>query len=263
MILKDIIGIIEKNLVLKPQESWDNSGLQVGSPNSNINRVMLTLDLDKQELDKAVENGVDLIITHHPFIFGSIKSIDFNTYEGAIIRELIINNINLYSMHTSLDMADFGVNRQLASKLGIKEYDILHVIDERDGSGYGGIADISPINIAEYAANVKNALSCNSVRLFCNDSKQAVRRVAFCGGSGSDFIKDAFLKKADVYITGDIKYHQAQEALKKNLCIIDAGHYYTEYHSLASIKNALGSSEASRHLSVILSEKNTVNEIVI
>lgn len=263
MILRDIIGIIEKGLVLKAQESWDNSGLQVGSPDSGISKVMLTLDLDRQELDSAVKNGVDLIITHHPFIFGSIKSIDFNTYEGEIIRELIINNINLYSMHTSLDMADFGVNHELASKLGIKEYDVLHVIDEGDGSGYGGIGDIFPINITEYAADVKNALNCSSVRLFCNDGKQAVKRVAFCGGSGSDFIKDAIAKKADVYITGDIKYHQAQEALKKNLCIIDAGHYYTEYHSLAAIKNVLEGSEASKNLNIILSEKNTVNEIVI
>jgi len=244
---------------LKPQESWDNSGLQIGSLSDDIKNIMLTLDIDYEAVEHAVKNNVQLIITHHPFLFSSLKSIDYNTYEGKIIRELILNNINLYSMHTNLDMADKGVNHQLAEKLNIGVYEILNIAGA-DGAGYGGIGNISPRNIIEYASEVKAKLNTGHIKIYCNDKGRNVARVAFCGGSGSEFIYDAISKGADVYITGDIKYHQAQLALQNNLCIIDAGHYYTEYQSMRVIEQVLS---CYNELNVSVLEKNTVNEIII
>jgi dinuclear metal center YbgI/SA1388 family protein len=221
---------------------------------------MLILDLDKEAVRFAVENKIDLIITHHPFIFNSIKSVDYNTYDGQLIRDLIINNINVYSMHTSLDMAEYGVNCELACKLGLKSFDILHKINENDGSGYGGISNIEPINVIEYSNIVKTALNCNAIKLFCDDDKRMIKKVAFCGGSGSEFIVDAINNGVDLYITGDIKYHQAQDALKSNLCIIDAGHYNTEYHVLKKVQGVLKEKALK---DVILIERNTVQEMII
>ena len=220
---------------------------------------MLTLDIDEIIVEQAVNEQIDLIITHHPFIFSGLKSIDFNTYEGRIIQNLINNNINLYSMHTSFDMADAGVNQKLASKLGIQNYETLKIINQ-DLSGYGGVSDINPVKIEDYAKEVKNNLNALYIKLYCNDSNRVVKRVAFCGGSGSDFINDAIEKKADVYITGDIKYHQAQTALNNNLCIIDAGHFNTEYHSLENVRDVLVN---SKELNIILIEKNSVKEQII
>jgi dinuclear metal center YbgI/SA1388 family protein len=220
---------------------------------------MLTLDIDSNAVDYAVNNNIELIITHHPFLFSNIKSIDYNTYEGKLIRKLIINNINLYSMHTNFDMADMGVNQKLAEKLNILKYDVLHVVN-RDLSGYGGVGNIERINIIKYAKEVKSKLSAEHIKLYCNDNERTIERVAFCGGSGSEFIEDAINKNADVYITGDIKYHQAQSALQNNLCIIDAGHYNTEYHSLENIKNILS---RTNELNVMFLEKNTVEEQII
>lgn len=220
---------------------------------------MLTLDIGLDAVDYAVKNNIDLIITHHPFLFSTLKSIDFNTYEGKITRELILGGINLYSMHTNFDMADYGVNSKLAEKLNIADYRVLHAVNS-DSSGYGGIGNIEPVNIVEYAKKVKLQLNAEHVKLYCNDDKKVIKNVAFCGGSGSEFIEDAIQKEADVYITGDIKYHQAQTALQNNLCIIDAGHYYTEYHSLDNIKCVLDKIE---ELNVYLSEKNTVKELII
>jgi len=244
---------------LKPQESWDNSGLQIGLLSDDIKNIMLTLDIDYEAVKHAVKNNVQLIITHHPFFFSSLKSIDYSTYEGKIIRELILNNINLYSMHTNLDMADKGVNRQLAEKLNIDVYETLNIAGA-DGVGYGGIGDISPCNIIEYASEVKAKLNTGHIKLYCDDKGRNVARVAFCGGSGSEFIHDAISKGADVYITGDIKYHQAQSALQNNLCIIDAGHYYTEYQSMRVIAQVLSSYNG---LNVSVLERNTANEIII
>ena len=244
---------------LKQQESWDNSGLQIGDSNNDIKKIMLTLDVDFNAVNYAIENKVDLIITHHPFLFDSIKSIDYNTYDGKIIRALIINNINLYSLHTSLDMAEKGINYQLANKLGIDDYNVLHKVDT-DKSGYGGIGEIEAVNIVEFAKYVKESLNCSNVKLFCSYKNKIVKKVAFCGGSGSEFITDAVNLGADVYITGDIKYHQAQSALKSNLCIIDAGHFNTENHFLRNLKNIL---EKAEELHIILLETNTFEEIII
>lgn len=254
-----MINYLDEELKFKPQENWDNSGLQIGNMNSDINKVIITLDLDLEIVKRAIEEKANLIITHHPFIFNPIKSIDLNTNEGMIIQLLIMNNINLYSLHTSYDMAEYGVNYELSLRLGIYYYDILHPVNI-DRSGYGGIANIEPINILEYAKFVKKALNCDYVKLYCNDTEKIINRVAFCGGSGSDFIIDAINKKAQVYVTGDIKYHNAQEALKNNLFIIDAGHFNTEYHSLHFLKSAL---HKLNEIEVILLEKNTIADIII
>lgn len=260
MKFNDIINLLNQELKVKQQENWDNSGLQIGNFNGDIKKIMLILDLDKEAVRYAIDKKIDLIITHHPFIFNNIKSIDYNTYDGKLIRDLIINNINVYSMHTSLDMAEYGVNYELACKLGLKSFDILHIINENDGSGYGGIANIKPINIIEYANYVKTSLNCNAIKLFCDNEKRIIKKIAFCGGSGSEFILDAINNGVDLYITGDIKYHQAQDALKNNLYIIDAGHYYTEYYTLKKVQNTL---KEKTLIETILIERNTVPEIII
>ncbi len=244
---------------MKPQESWDNSGLQIGDYNNDINNIMLTMDIDLNAVEYAINNKIELIITHHPFLFSCLKSIDFSTYECKLIRQIIKNDINLYSMHTNYDMAEFGVSYQLSKVLNIDSYEILHTVHP-DGSGYGGIGYTEPVNILEYAKEVKKLLKADHIKLYCNNDDKIVSKTAFCGGSGSDFIKDAISKEADVYITGDIKYHQAQFALQNNLCVIDAGHYNTEYQSLQSIKNVLDEVE---ELNVMLMEVNTVREIIL
>ncbi len=259
MILDDLLKLLERELKLKTPESWDNSGLQIGDIDSDIKKILIILDLDKEAVKFSAENNIDLIITHHPFIFSPIKTIDYSTYDGQLIKDLIINGINVYSMHTSLDMADSGVTRELAEKLDFKDYDILQIINVIDGSGYGGISSVEPINIKTYAGKVKKALNCTSIKLFCNDYNRIIQKVAFCGGSGSDFIEAAVEKGADLYITGDIKYHDAQEALKSNLALIDAGHFYTEYHSLNKILKIL----KEHALDTVLIDRNTVPELII
>lgn len=258
MNLNSIINLLNDEIKLKAHESWDNSGLQIGSKMVYINKIMLTLDLDLEAAEYAVNEKVDLIITHHPFFFSSIKKIDTDTYDGKIIKMLIQNNINLYSMHTSYDMAEKGVNYDLARKLDILNYDILHPINI-DNSGYGGIGEITPRNIVDFTKFVKESLKADYVKLYCGDDKKIVKKVAFCGGSGSEFIEDAINLNADVYITGDIKYHQAQTAIKNDLCIIDAGHYNTEVHSMVSLKNIL----EKTNIEVVIFTKNITAEKII
>lgn len=258
MNLNSIINLLNNEVKLKKHETWDNSGLQIGSKMVYINKIMLTLDVDFEAAEYAVNEKVDLIITHHPFFFSSIKNIDINTYDGKIIKLLITNNINLYSMHTSYDMADLGVNYDLAKRLNIPNYQVLHPINI-DNSGYGGIGEISSINIIQYTKFVKEALKAESVKLFCNDYEKLIKKVAFCGGSGGEFIEDAINLNADLYITGDIKYHQAQTAIKNDLCIIDAGHYNTEVNSLDIVYEVL----VINGIKTVLYKKNMTKEKII
>ncbi len=258
MNVNSIINLLNNEIKLKTHESWDNSGLQIGSIESNINKIMLTLDLSLEAAEHAHKEYVDLIITHHPFFFSSIKKIDTDTYDGKIIKMLIANNINLYSMHTSYDMAEKGVNYDLARKLNIDNYQVLHPINI-DKSGYGGIGEIEPVNIRDYAQFVKEALELEHVKLYCDNEEKVVKKVAFCGGAGSEFIEDAINLKADLYITGDIKYHQAQTAIKNNLCIIDAGHYNTEVGSMETLIEVLEKSG----LDIIYYKKNMTGEKII
>lgn len=251
--------MLEDSLKLKKQEDWDNSGLQIVNLDDDIKTIMLTLDMDLKASNHAKDNNVDLIIAHHPFLFGSIKSIDLNSQDGKIIKTLIHNNIHLYSMHTNLDMADMGVNKALAEKMNIRNLSVLHEINE-DGSGYGGIGDVEEDGIMEFAKKVKQSLNCSMVKLYAPDKNAIINKAAFCGGSGSDFIYDAIKKGAQVYITGDIKYHQAQSAMKNNLCIIDAGHFNTEFPVLESIKTII---EKQSDINVMIYETNTVEEIII
>jgi dinuclear metal center YbgI/SA1388 family protein len=120
-LLKDIIYEIEKVAPKNTAESWDNVGLMVGDYNSNIKRVMFAHDITDKVLNKAINEKVDLIMSHHPFIFKSIKNITNNDEKGRMILKTIKNNINLYSAHTNLDFSDIGINDYLLKKIGINE----------------------------------------------------------------------------------------------------------------------------------------------
>lgn len=258
MKLRDIVDRIYNQVGMKPAEQWDNSGLQIGSMNAEVTKAVVSMDMSCEVLDEAEKSGSQLIITHHPFLFRGVKTIDTDTYDGQLIKRLLQKGISLYSIHTCYDMADMGVNLRLRERLGLSgDVELLH--DTGDGFGYGGIADTIPVCVKEYAVRVKNCLNLDSVRLYCHDAKTTVSRIAFCGGSGADFINDAAEKGADVYVTGDIKYHEAQTALKIGLDIIDAGHFGTEYPSLeplCSMLKAMGVGAA-------LYESNTVGSIVL
>ena len=258
MKLRDIVERIYSQAGMKPAEQWDNSGLQVGSMNAEVKRAIVSMDMACEVMDEAEKSGAQLIITHHPFLFRGIKTIDTDTYDGQIIGRLLKKGVNLYSMHTCYDMADRGVNLWLQESLGLTEnVALLH--DTGTNFGYGGIADISSVNVREYAVRVKKCLNLDSVRLYCRDEHSTVRRVAFCGGSGADFIDDAVRQGADIYVTGDIKYHEAQNALKKGLDIIDAGHFGTEYPSLEPLCNML----KAMGVEAVLYEGNTVGSIIL
>lgn len=123
--VKDISSIMEAQYPLHYAEKWDNVGLQIGSYQNPVQKIMVSLDLNQDILKQAIEQQVDMIITHHPLFFKGIKKIDYDQAQGALIKEIIKNNINVYAAHTNLDAASSGLNQYLAEKLELMDIKLL------------------------------------------------------------------------------------------------------------------------------------------
>lgn len=234
-------GIIDILNQIAPQnliDSWDNTGFQIGDDEKNIKKILIALDLDNIIADKAIKEGYHMIITHHPLIFKSLKSINNSDYIGRLIMKLISNDIVVYNAHSNLDLANGGVNDEFARLMNLQNIKPLsEVIINGETYGYGRIGQVESTDFLSLINNIKSALSVENIRVYGN--KDSIQRIALCGGSGSDFIRDAFEKNADIYITGDIKYHDAQTALQLGLVLVDAGHFHTEKIILPKLKDML------------------------
>ena len=117
--VRDIIDMIESVIPVQLQESWDNSGAQVISADSGVRKVLLAIDIDKRVVEEATAAGADMIVTHHPLMFDSVKRIDDSTSKGALICNVIRKGISVYSCHTPFDKIKGGNNDWIAELLGL------------------------------------------------------------------------------------------------------------------------------------------------
>jgi len=215
--VRDIVMKIEDIAPTTLAENWDNVGLIIGRHDKLVKKVMVMLDADITTIDEAIMNNVDLIVSHHPLL---IKPINKITDEKII--KLIKNDISLYSAHTNLDNANGGVNDILAQKLCLENIETLN-----DSELCARIGNICECTLEELIKIVKTSLNCDFIK-YVGDKSSIIRKVGVCGGSGADYITLAQSAGCDVFITGDVKYHQAQLATEIGLCVIDAGHFETE-----------------------------------
>lgn len=218
-------------------DKWDNTGFQIGDGEKDVKRILISLDLDDRVYKKAVDGDFHMIISHHPIIFRPITSITTSNYKEKLLFNLIQKDIVVYNAHTNLDRANNGVNDELAKLLELKNPQVL-VTEEYDDYGYGRVGDVKEQNLKDYLNLIKKRLNTDFLIVY-GETDILVKRVAVCGGSGSDFIYDAYKKGASIYVTGDIKYHDAQYGTGLGITIIDAGHYSTEKVILPVIKEYL------------------------
>ena len=125
MKVKDICIFFEKIAPLSFQESYDNSGLLLGEEENSISQALITLDVTEEVIDEAIAKKCDLIISHHPILFSSIKKIGNRHWIDRCIRKAIKNDLNIYAIHTNLDNILSGVNKKIADKIGITDIKIL------------------------------------------------------------------------------------------------------------------------------------------
>ncbi len=123
--ISEVIACIEQMAPLAYQESWDNSGVQVGDVKQEVKAVLLCIDITEATIDEAIERGANLVISHHPLIFKGIKKLTGRNYVERVIIKAIQHNIVLYSAHTNMDKCMGGVNFRIAQKLGLKNIRVL------------------------------------------------------------------------------------------------------------------------------------------
>lgn len=359
-----IIKIIEGFAPKYYAEKWDNVGFQVGNMSSEVDKVMVTLDITDDVIDEAIEKNVDLIITHHPLIFSSLKSITDDTVIGRRIRKLIKHGINVYAAHTNLDMANGGLSDYLAEVLEldnikglsseyqekylklsvfvpnenqedvrsamfkygagniesysecsftsngigtfkpldgsnpyigtedqrisvdevkidviIRESDVFQVVDAMKKAHpyevpaydliklenviesysvakYGTLQ--KQMTVDEFVEHVKAKLNLKHIKM-TGSREGKLYKVGLCNGAGADFIKAAKRAGCDIFVTGDVKYHEAQSASEMGLRVIDAGHYETENIYMDRLKDmlVLEFEKKGYDVNIIRSEVNT------
>ncbi|MFI3268256.1 MAG: Nif3-like dinuclear metal center hexameric protein [Rikenellaceae bacterium] len=330
MKIKDIVNELEQFAPLSLQEQWDNCGVQVGDVSQELKGIVLCLDITQETVSKAIENGFNMIISHHPLIFSGIKSLTGKNTTEKIVLSAIKNDLVIYSGHTNFDKAYGGVSFAVAKKIGLKNlsilvpsdeklkkialftpkshyeivqnaafsagagkignyeccgftsegrgsfraleganpyvgeineihfedevkfetivtndklynvlnaikavhpyeevaYDIFNLEINRNDYGLGVVGDIEETNFDEFAEHIKNCLDIPYVR-HSKKIEKNIQRVAICGGSGASFVKNAMYSNADIYLSGDFKYHDFQVP-NDSIMVMDIGHFESE-----------------------------------
>ncbi len=225
--VKDIIAEVEKIAPPELAEEWDNSGLQIGDAEKEVNRLLVTVDITKDIVAKAVAGEYDMILSHHPLIFKGVKSIAAGDVLSDKIIKLIKNDIAVYSAHTSYDSAETNVSDYLGRCLDLEN------IEE-----FGGMARFGFPAEDRTAGELFERL-CGLLpegpKAFHGDKDREIETVVVCGGAGAFLIPDVIAAGADLFITGDLKHHEILDALEAGLCLIDAGHYATEAPGMAAM----------------------------
>lgn len=253
--IHEIVSAFEAVAPLALQESYDNSGLIVGEMGTQVSKALLCLDSTEAVVDEAIAKGCDLIVAHHPIVFGGLKQFTGGDYVQRALIKAIRNNIAIYACHTNLDnVLRGGVNERIAQQLGFEAEHVLRPVaadfgsfagvDRLDDSdvfrtaGAGVLCNLQkPMNVLDFLQHVKAKMGVEVVK-YTKCDVEMVSKVAICGGAGSFLIGDALRAGADAFITSDVKYHEFFDAEGKML-LCDIGHYESEKYTIDLFSNIL------------------------
>ena len=248
---KEIIDYLDSRFRPELQEDYDNSGFLLGDEESEYHGALVALDLTPEVVDEAIACGLNLIVTHHPFIFRGLKRLTSRQPEGRLVQQLIKNDIAVYAAHTNLDNLPWGVNGILCEKLGLSNCHILKPIASDSEAGAGMVGELEQaVPLKDYLQQVKQVLGLPALRYAGGSGR--VHRVALCGGAGSFLIADAVAAQADLYLTADLKYHDFQQATSR-MALADVGHYESEQFAKEIIFHAI--SEKFSNFALRISER--------
>ena len=346
----EIVNVLNTWAPLSLKESWDNPGLLIGNPDETVDKLLVTLDVMMDTVDYAIEQGVTMIVSHHPVIFDGLKSLRTDTYNGAMYQKLLTHHIAVYSAHTNLDSADglVPVSEDKLYKIAVyvpeSHSDALRKALADSGAGYIGnysdcsftvkgegrfkphegtnpfigsvgkvetvaeerietivpesllnqvlpamvkahpyeepAYDIYPLKNAVHSftmgrvgnwptpepaaavlRKIKDILHRDALS-YAGDTDVTVRRVALLGGGGAGFINLAKQAGADLYLTGDMKYHDAQEAFKQGIVVVDGGHFGTESPVVDDLCRRLIEASAEHHWDIDCQRDPTSRDMI-
>jgi len=249
-------------------EEWDNVGMLVESPVKVVESILVALEPSWDVLEETVDRNACCLITHHPLFFDLPRKLSEANLSAKKTAFIIKNEINYYSFHTNFDSALGGANDILAGLLRLESTRPIKprllaeekkrncdILEARNG--LGRIGNLASTPLEKLSSHLSDMLNVNSIRII--GKMRDVSRAAVCTGSGGDMWEKSLEMGADVLITGDVKYHQAQEAKENGLSIVDVGHFQSERFAMNSFSKILTKKLASvpggKDVKVLFSEK--------
>lgn len=230
----EVFEFLESVAPLHLQETYDNSGLLIGSPDQEITGALICLDCTEEVLDEAIAKRCNLVISHHPPIFYGVKKITGSNPTERIIRKAIRHDLVLYAIHTNLDNTlTHGVNERIARKIGLDIDGILRPLpgtaDPTLGAGIVGYFT-NPMSENQFLHLLKDLMKAQVIR-HTRLTHKPIQRIAICGGSGSFLLEDARRSGVQALVTADFKYHNFFDA-GDDLLVCDIGHYESEQYTI-------------------------------
>jgi dinuclear metal center YbgI/SA1388 family protein len=262
--VSDIVQVMEAIAPSHLAEEWDNVGLQIGDHYWPVKTLAVALDPSLQTIEESHNKNADMLITHHPLLFRPLTAIHFDTPIGSIIQRAVQYQMAIFAAHTNLDKTEDGLNDLLARRIGLQHLKVLQISSVSENTsqsvnsplapervqGIGRVGEVKrAIELQNLATNIKKELNLQKIK-FAGKPDLVITKAAVCTGSGSDLLKFFYASGAQVYISGDLKYHDARDIEAAGLGLIDIGHFASEHIVVAELVNRLGAILAERRLEV-------------
>ncbi len=228
MKVKDILEFLNQKFPIDTALSFDNVGLLIGDSEQTVTKAVVSLDCTTSAIKTALQNGAELIITHHPVIFEPLK----NILKGSIAYEIVKNGLSVISMHTNLDIGKDGVNDTLCEFLSPLS---VETVIANDGFPLKKCF-VSPITADDLANKLKTSLS-GCIKY--TDSQRKIENVLVCCGSGGGYIGEVQNFGCDALLTADVKHNQFIDSQTFGVSLFDAGHFNTENIIVEPLKELL------------------------
>lgn len=228
MKVAELVRVIDGIAPFELAEAWDNVGLLVGDGEAEVTGIILCVDATDAVIERAIRENCNVVLSHHPLMFGGVKRLCEDAFEARLLRKLIKNDVNLIAAHTNLDEAPGGVEDSLAAALGIN-------VDTSER--FIRCGTVVQQTAGDLVLTAKQFL--NPQAVFYGDHNRDIRRVAVSCGGGGDFFREALKMGADVFVTGEMKHHERIEAQGCGMDVIIAGHEETEFVVLGALKKRL------------------------
>jgi len=230
----DLVSFIEKKFPVCNAMEYDNVGLLTGNRDALVDSVVISLDVTPEAIEICKKNSAQVLITHHPVIFGGINNVSYDDAKGRLITDLIKNDISCIACHTNLDMTDEFGNLCIAEALEAKNP--VHL----EGCGCGVVFDTDKVDTVQgYALKVKNALNASGVITINNPSAKVTKVFVQGGAFDEESIGAIIDSKVDLVVSGEIKHHICVLLDEYKVSTLIAGHNATERIYLPKLKALL------------------------
>jgi len=230
-------------------ESWDNVGLLVGDAAQEVEQVMTCLTITGETVSEAIEQGVQLIVTHHPLPFRPLKQLTRSTPEGRYLLDLIASGVAIYSAHTAFDSAVKGINCRLAEGLGLisnrpllpnETASSMEGVRQMEGEiGAGRFGQLSPpATLGELLQRAKIFLNVDKLRYVGHEGRELANVAVACGSAG-EFLGPAREQGCDCLVTGETSFHTCLEAEATDTALVLLGHFASERFAMGELADVL------------------------